>query len=1175
MKKSKLKTATITTADLIVTLQVGKIEEMVEIEGGSEIVERSSNAIGATVRGDSIRALPLNNRNTLGFVLLVPGAQQIGTVRGGTFLGLPQGAINITMDGLNIQGSVGHIIFATVQPRLDAVEEVTVTTAAASANLTTDGAVQIQFVTRRGTNTFRGTLFWDHRNEALNANTWFNNALGLPRLRNLLNVFGGNVGGPIWKNKLFFFFNDEEFRWPQSVSRENLILTREAASGVFRYRATDGSERTANLLQFAGAVGFPSAIDPTVGDMLRRIDGGRGRGAVSALDLFRERYRFQSSAQDSRRFPVLWLDYQITDKLHWQGVTHYNHSSVFPDTLNQMDPTFPGIGKAAGQYTSRYAVTTALQWAIIPTLGNEFRFGAQPSRVQFWPESGPEIYPTGLRVLWPLSVQSLHARPASPNSSRVLPGNNNQVVYNLQDNVSWLRGNHNWGFGGGVSIGSLFSSGIDLPRRSAGIPDVTLNFRQGDPVSTTLSAANLPGISNADIGNALSLYALLTGRISAVSGNRNVDEKSKQYLNSAPLVQRIRGRAVNVYFQDSWCALPNLTLNYGLGWQFAGAAENTNDIFTGPTFEDLWGVSGVGNLFRPGVLNGGANPQIYLRPKNLYHSDFVNPAPSFGLAWSPRFERSTLKRIFGAEGKSVFRGGYSISYTSGDLNNFSTFAGGSPGLTQSITLTGGTDFAAGSLLLRNPLPAFQEFPKSFSFPASQSQFTFAGLFFRTFDPNIRSPYVQSWSFGWQRELTKNMAIEARYVGNHGTRLFRTVEINDSQVNIFENGFLSEFKNAQRNLQINQTAGVNSFANLGRAGQAPLPIFEAAFGARGGQPALPANQGFTNGGFITLLNQGQAGALADSLAWTANYLCRMTGHRLAACAARGFNTAGPFAPNFFQVNPDAANDVVQYLSNGSSSTHHGLQLELRRRLSQGLMLDAHYTFSKSLSDLSTDSAFTLRNPGLNKGPTPSDLRHTFVARWVYELPFGSGHKWTISSVAANKLIEGWNLLGIVRLQSGRAFRLTSGRQTVNSSDAGVILRGITTRELQQMIRVRKEPGAQFVFFVAPELIGPDGQSNRAILDVPTTPGEFGAFVYLYGPRFVKPDLTVIKKTRVTERVNVELWAEFFNAFNYQNFFVGTTNIDSTTFGRTTNFFNDRADSQDPGPRMIQFRFRVNF
>jgi hypothetical protein len=1176
------------TADVTVTMQLGEVTETLQVVGGAEILERTSTTIETTVRGDLIRRLPLNNRDTLDFVLTMPGAQQGGTARQSTFLGLPKGAINITLDGVNVQDNLlksafGGGMFTIVRPRLDAVEEVTVKTAGLGADAAGEGAIQIQFVTRRGTNDFHGTLFWDHRNDALNANTWFNNARGLRRPRNLLNVFGGNLGGPILKNKIFFFFNYEEFRLPESRPRENLILTPEAASGIFRYRGSDGVERTANLLEIAGKAGFPNTLDPTVADMLAKIDSVRSRGAISPFDLFRSRYRFEAPSKQLRRFPVLRLDYHITDKLRWNAIWHYNYFSSFPDTLNSMDPTFPGLtepGKPGGQYSNRFAVTTALNWQIAPNITNEFRFGLQGAPVQFFPESGPEVYPSRLRILWPLGLQSLHARPGLSGTSRGLPSSRNTPIYSIQDTVGMVRGKHTFTFGGNVTALRF----LDNSFGGAGIPTVSFGVVSGDAVAGIFSTTSMPGISTTDLGNARTLYALLTGRVSSISGSRNVDENSKKYVNLAPLVQRAAQNEFGLFFTDSWRLHPTLTLNYGLRWEFQGAAYNTNGIYTSPTLADLWGPSGVGNVFQPGKLSGVADPKIDLRPKKVYDSDFVNPAPSIGLAWNPKFKGSLLKFFFG-EDKSVLRASYSIAYTREGLSHFTTFAGGNPGLTQSITLVSGRDFAPGNLLLRNPLPPFLEFPTSFNFPISQSAFTFSGLNFFAYSPGIRTPYVQSWSFGIQRELTRDTAIEVRYVGNHGTKLWRGFNINE--VNIFENGFLEEFKRAQRNLAINLAAGVSSFANRGLPGQSPLPIFEAAFGARGGQPALAASGGFANGTLITLLQQGQAGAMANTLASTATFLCRMVGNQLPACASRGFDAAGPFPINFFQANPFLAGSSAFMLANGAFSNYNGLQIQLRRRMAHGLELNAHYTWSKSLTDLYADSAIstlsftTLRNGRLDKGPSPWDIRHTFVATWTYELPFGPDRRWNTSNSAISKLIEGWNLVGILRLQSGRVFKLTSGRSTVNQFDSGVILKGISIKELQQRIKIRKDPKFTDVFYASADLIGPDGRSNPALLDVPTTPGELGSFVYLYGPNFVKPDLSLIKRTRVNERINVEFWAEFFNAFNYQNFLVGGPNdaavrvsIDSTDFGRTTQFFNDLGN-QDPGPRMIQFRLRINF
>src|SRR5262249_26061521 len=160
-----------------------------------------------------------------------------------------------------------------------------------------------------------------------------------------------------------------------------------------------------------------------------------------------------------------------------------------------------------------------------------------------------------------------------------------------------------------------------------------------------------------------------------------------------------------------------------------------------------------------------------------------------------------------------------------------------------------------------------------------------------------------------------------------------------------NGFLQEFQNAQRNLAIN---GNSSFANNGLPGQVPLPIFEAAFGARGNQPAVPAASGFTNGTFITQLQQGQAGRLANSLAGAnseARYLCAMVGNRLPACASRGYNVPGPYPINFFQANPFGAGANMRQLTDESSSKYDALQLQFRKRYSAGLSLTANYTYGK--------------------------------------------------------------------------------------------------------------------------------------------------------------------------------------------------------------------------------------
>jgi hypothetical protein len=1217
------------TTNVAAKLELGAVSDTVVVEGAAEIIQTTQTSVESTISHNLLASVPLNNRNALDFVMLTAGAQQGGSARQGTFFGLPKGAINITMDGINIQdnllkSSFGGGLFTLIQPKIDIVEELNVSSAAGGAEGAGEGAVQIKFITRRGTNNWHGSLFEYYRGESLNANTWFNNAAfpRRPNPKNILNQYGGNVGGPIWKDKAFFFFALEDFRLPSAQTRTNSILKGPVAGGLFPYRPTSQQSAgqdpnrswikcdsgtapnqvcTANLLSPALLGSLPSSIDGTIGSMLSTINGTRANGSISSsADLLRDTLRWDAPSSQHRYFPTLRLDYNVTKTVSWNIVGNWNNFASLPDTLNSMDPSFPGLKSAGGQFSKRWSIATAVTWLIRPNLTSEFRIGRQRSHVKFFPESLPgDLYPNGLRLLWPLGLTSLNARPGTSATSRSLPSDRDTPSTNAGVNIGWLKGKHAFNFGSSVSIYTHWDNSL----QNFGIPIVNFGVVAGDPAENVIGPKNLPGIGTPDVGDARALYALLTGRLSSISGSRNVDEITKTYLPGKPLTQRNRQNEFGFYASDSWRIRNGLTMNYGLRWEYQGAPYNTNGIYTSATFADLWGKSGGGNLFKPGTLTGNSQPQISLRTNDLYNRDYKNFAPSLGFAWTPNLNNSVWNAVFGGSGKSVIRAGYSIAYTREGLSHHTTFAGGSPGQTQSITLRpGDTGFTAGNLLLRNPLPPLNTKPATFSFPAPQSQLTFSGNDIYSIDPNLKTPYVQSWTFGIQRELTPNTVLEVRYVGNHGTRLWRGYNINE--VNIVENGFLKEFIRAQTNLGICRTnasacmaaqtaAGIpaqdrsaNNFNNWGLAGQQPLTVLPTAFsGLR--QPI-----GFASGTFVTQLDQGQAGGMANSIAGSPTYLCRMVGNGLQACADRSFNAAGVFPANFFQVNPDAAGANAFLLANNANSTYNGLQIELRKRLSRGLQVTGNYTWSKSLTDRfddsgsSTDSFTTLRNPGYDKGPSPWDLRHSARMYWLYELPFGPGRKWSTGSHFVNKAIEGWQLTGVVAIQSGRIFQLTSGRNTFNQNDSGIVLNGLTADQLQNFAHIVKPAGTPgkstgFVYFIDPSLIGANGRANPNFLQVASTPGQLGQHVFLRGPRFVKPDLSVGKTTTITEKINLVFHAEFFNAFNYQNFMVGapgsagvTTSIDSTTFGQTNVIFNDLGN-QDPGPRMIQFSLRLNF
>jgi hypothetical protein len=728
----------------------------------------------------------------------------------------------------------------------------------------------------------------------------------------------------------------------------------------------------------------------------------------------------------------------------------------------------------------------------------------------------------------------------------------------------------------------------------------------GNPTGCT---GNIPCVSSNDLGTAQALYGVLAGRVTSYNGSVNVDASKRAFVPNHSLFERVHQREFGMYFSDSWKVRPSLTFSYGLRWEYQGAPyDMLNEYFnvTGG-YTGIFGVSGLNNLFKPGTMTG-TTPVFNLNAgKPWRNADLHDFAPSVGLAWQPGVENSWLKKVMGEKGKTVIRAGYSIAYTREDINQFLTMVEGNPGFSGSLFTSaqncGGAcpagQFQAGSVAFQNAnISTVAQSPTSFvtSFPIDPT----AAESVNAFLPNLRVPRVQSWSFGIQREISSSMVFEVRYVGNHSTGLWRQDNLNE--VNIVENGFLQEFKNALTNLNIcnanavacvaaaGDTAGSTRryFSNLGLPGQVPVPILTAAF--TGSIAGAQNNSLFRNGTFTSDLTNGLAGSFANSLAGSLTFTCNFAGTAAFPAGDCPSGIAANYPKNLFVVNPDAGlggAGAFRYF-NGSQSTYNGLVLEWRRRPSKGLSFNANYTFSKSLTDAFSNDAgkftsyITIRNPGLNKGPSPYDIRHAFKLESLYDFPFGAGRRWSSNNGMVNRFIGGWSLDSIFRWQSGRVTSLTGGLGgTFNGNDGGIVLNGITIQQIQSQLGVYKLPGQ--VWYVPQSLVAASGRSNTAFWAPCTTAGKFCGTDYVYGPQFIRADMTISKTTKITERVNFEIRAEALNAFNYPNWLYkgsasavgGATSLRSTSLGRITSAYQDISTTDDPGGRILQLVARVNF
>ncbi len=857
------------SVDLVVQFEVAGVSELVRVEGRSQVVETTSTTIANTVSNEQISKLPLAGRNILGFALLVPGAATSAGARDSEYNGLPGGAINITLDGVNNNsarfrsGGTSMFVFAPI--RLGAIEEVTVSTAGLTADAGAEGAVQIQFVTKRGSNAFRGQVFDTIQSDKLNAQGAVNKSRAIPKTKLRQHEWGANFGGPLIRNKLFFFANYEQVYAPSESTQERTVLTPEAQQGIFRYTATDDTVRTVNLLDIARANGLASTIDPYVALQLRTVNGTLAQGNLASSNLLQDTFRFiNPQLPNDNIYPTTRVDYQATQNLAIRGVLNLHWRDL------PRNPQYPGLEAVNAGFTSTYYIlSTGADWTLRPNLFYQVSFGGQSNYEEFNPGNTLAVYdaPGGYIVNLPLMT--------SPKpTDNVLPIPRNNPVWNITNTLTWLKGKHTWTVGGTYRRTTMYESIGGQP------PAITLGVGTGDPASNVFTATTIPGVRTADLPTARSLYALMTGRISTAGGTYQLDESTKQY-RLGPAFRREAQNVGGIYAQDQWRISPVLTLNYGLRWELSGAATNTNDVYSGPTPEDLLGPST--GPFQPGQLNGVANPQILLRT-SPYKRDFVNPSPNVGVAWNPAKPGGWLGTLLG---QAVYGANVGVNYYDEGLISFQTSAGNGPGLNQTLALP---PFTPGSLNLQTPLPAFTVNPTVFAFPIPMSDFTF-NRGHATFDPDIRTPSVTNWTLRYQRELWRDAALQISYVGNRGRNLWRSYNLNET--NIIENGFLQEFTNAQRNLVINLANGRTGFANQGLPGQVALPLFDTAFGPRGSMPAVPAASGYTFATFVDQLQQGQAGRLANTLAGDFRYLCPMVGSGLPGCTSRGYDAPGPY------------------------------------------------------------------------------------------------------------------------------------------------------------------------------------------------------------------------------------------------------------------------------------------
>ena len=1178
------------TTDVTIQLNVGSTTESVVVTAAGVQLETTSNEVGNTINVKGISDLPYTSRDALNFSLLTAGATNSSGYA--TFNGLPNASMNITLDGMNNNSQrfkSGGTSFYTFAPaRIDAMEEVTVSSSGMNADQSGEGAMNIRFTTKRGTDKYHFHVGEQFYNEDLNADSWFNNVRGIRRPKSRTADYAGNMGGPFlpWihplKGKLFFFVNFEDVPSPSSQIVSRVMPTDDALAGNFTYLGTDGQNHTVNLLTLAAANKFPSTLNATTQKLAQQMVATRSNpqviGFIPVTGLpYETNMQWNLAEQDSNLYPTARLDAHLTSKLNYY--TAWNmyrwHIGGFPYYPDGPVPSWNTNNNA--QYVSpRYVWTHALDYTITPHLLNNFTLGIQSNNEYYNKPADPHMwdgYGYGGQII------TLPIFSAGTLMYTGLPDGRNNPVVQIHDTATWVRGKHT------MSMGAAFLDTwfFEIAYGGAGVPNIGLGISTNDPASAIFTTTNFASInqSNSDISNAKALYAMLTGRISSYSANRSVNEKTHQYEAFAPGTQRFRHKTLDVFFADTWRVSPNFTVNYGMRWSFDAPTHSENGVDAAQS--SLYGPSTA--LFAPGLLGGDLNPQLAIN-NVLYHNDYVNPAPNIGLTWSPKLEHGLPAMLLGHD-KSVFSIAYRISYYDEGINAISNVQSGSPGATQSVNASSALAANPGAYVVGGAAPPLTATPASFSFPIPVSNYVLnGGLTWQYVNPNLVTPYVQDWNIRYQREIARGTILSVAYVGNKGTHIYHYQDVNET--NTVENGFINEFKNAQNNLAIANGLTVaqmtaqpyvslktQNFANQGLSGQVPLPIFQTAFGANGSKAALPTSSGFGNTNFVTYLQQGSVGALAGSLASTSasTYYCPLVGANFAPCAALGYTTVTPYPMNFFRANPYT--NSLNYQDDNANSNYNALQVTVRHAFSHGLVMDANYSWSHTLgtvNNLSGQTAnttwATLRNGHLSYGPTPFDHRQVLNIYGSYDLPIGKGRLVNLNSRALNAALGNWTIGTLNTISSGAPIAFTGGRLTFNAlgstttgADGGVIFgNGTDIRSLLDATSTQAggfDPKCTCIHTNVSNLTLSNGVVNPAYVQAAQTPGVMGSPVWYVGKTGFTFNLSLAKNIRFTERVNMRLYAEASNWLNHPFFAQGSLTLTGSTFGNITSTSGTRS------------------
>ncbi len=1131
-----------TPATVNVDLEVGSVSETVAVSGEAEQVNTTDASLGAAIGTVPITQLPFEARNVALLLALQPGVTYFGENNpiSGSVNGGKTDQANIILDGVDVNDqNTGRAFQSVLRVTLDSTQEFRTTTQNATADQGRSSGAQVSLVTKSGTNELHGSAYEYHRNTLTSANSFLNNMDGVERTKLIRNVFGVSVGGPIIKNRLFFFGNYEGRR---DASEANVVRTVPTASfraGTVTYLQKGGGIGQATPADLKSVDPLGLGVNPAVLAVLNQYplpnDSSVGDGFNTAG------FRFKAGVPLTWNTYIAKLDYQVDrsgkNTLSLRGNLQ-NDDYVDSTNLNSL-AQFPGQAAASRALDNNKGLAASWISVIHPDLVSTFHYG-------FTRASGET---TGAQTASQVTFRGIDPlTPQTRGLSRTVPLNQ------FSEDMALTKGAHDIRFGG---VARIINNKSVSYQTAFSDSQVTYSYIAG-----TGRSFLLPDVASSFSSAYRTAATDLLGIVSFEDTTFRFNRDGSALPDGAPVRRNFADKEYELYAMDSWRVRPGLTVTYGLRYSISPPIHEVNGNQVSPTVN-------LGDWFTyRGDLGGAGLPQSLAGPLSfvlsdskggspLYNMQKKNFAPRFAFAYSPQGDSGWKHKLFGGPGKTSIRAGFGMFYDLFGQSIARSFDSAAPGLTTDIQsgagVYGTSELPRFTSVNNVPTSFFIPTPPTGGFPYTPPDGGFAIA--NSIDSGIKQPYTMNLNFTIGRELPKNWFVQGSYVGRLSRRsianedLAQTTNLRDPQSGI-------TYYSAVNDLVLKARSNGGNGVNVNTI--APNPFWENQFpGLAGG--GLTATQAAYN--VFSQYPQDITSGLQ-----VVDQFCD------PSCSKHG-----PYS----MFNSQYA-ALFGFRSVGKGD-YHAMQWTAKKQFSEGSLFTFNYTFSKSIdltSAAENQAAFDNPNLGssgiilnsyntaLNRAVSDYDIRHQFTSFGVYQIPVGNGRKFlSNSNGVVNAILGGWQLGGIWTQTSGLPRSVNnSGVWPTNWNFSGFA---------QQVTPLATSSGS------TKNATGISGDSGPNIFGDPkiayssfdnALAGQIGSRNVVRGDGYFSIDMNLNKRFIMpfNEHHSLQFRWEVFNITNTVRFNVATASLNynsNGSFGKYIDLLNQ--------PRVMQFGLRYEF